>query len=94
VLVRPVPDGKPAREFLLLSCGVVGGKLPPLRTAILEIIRGDTVVFATDGIQRGFGDNMVLFKGPQETAQDILECYGLPTDDALVLVAIFQGRQQ
>lgn len=94
VLVRPAPDGKPAREFLLLSCGVVGGQLPPLRTVALEIARGDTVVFATDGIQRGFVDDMVLIKGPQETAQDILDRSGLPTDDALVLVATFQGRQQ
>ncbi len=94
VLVRSAPGRKPARESLLLSCGVVGGQLPPLRAAALEITRGDTLVLATDGIQRGFEDNMVLLKGPQETAQDILERDGLATDDALVLVATFQGRQQ
>ncbi len=94
VLVRSAPDGKPARESLLLSCGVVGGQMPPLRAAALEIARGDTLVLATDGIQRGFEDSMVLLKGPQETAQDILERDGLATDDALVLVATFQGRQQ
>lgn len=94
VMVRSAPDGKPAREFLLLSCGVVGGQLPPLRTAVLEIARGDTLVLATDGIQRGFEDSMVLLKGPQETAQGILERNGLATDDALVLVATFQGRPQ
>jgi phosphoserine phosphatase RsbX len=94
VLVRSAPDGKPARESLLLSCGVVGGQLPPLRTAALEITRGDTLVFATDGIQRGFEDSMVLLQGPQETAQGILERDGLATDDALVLVATFQGGPQ
>lgn len=94
VLVRPAPDGKPAREYLLLSRGIVGGQLPPLRTAVLEIVRGDTLVFATDGIQRGFKDGMVLLKGPQETAQNILARDGLENDDALVLVATFQGRQQ
>lgn len=94
VMVRSAPDGKPAKESLLLSCGVVGGQLPPLRTAVLEIARGDTLVLATDGIQRGFEDRMVLLKGPQETAQGILECNGLGTDDALVLVATFQGRPQ
>ena len=93
VLVRSALDGKPARESLLLSHGVLGRQLPPLRTASLEISRGDTLVFATDGIQRGFEDSMVL-KGPQETAQFILERDGLGTDDALVLVARFQGRQQ
>jgi phosphoserine phosphatase RsbX len=94
VLVRPAPDGKPLREFLLSSCGVVGGHLPPLHTAVLEIARGDTVVFATDGIQRGFVDTMVILKEPQQTAQDILDHSGLQTDDALVLVATFQGRPQ
>ena len=94
VLFRSTTDGKPAREFLLLACGVVGGQLPPLRKAVLDIARGDTVVFATDGIRRGFDDNMVLLKGPRETAQGILERDGLGTDDALVLVATFQGRQQ
>lgn len=93
VLVRSALDGKPARESLLLSHGVLGRQLPPLRTASLEVSRGDTLVFATDGIQRGFEDSMVL-KGPQETAQFILERDGLGTDDALVLVARFQGRQQ
>lgn len=94
VLVRSAPNGKPARESLLLSCGIVGGQLPPLRAATLEIARGDTLVLATDGIQRGFEGSMVLLKGPQETAQDILERDGLATDDALVLVTTFQGRQQ
>jgi len=92
VLVRSAPDGKPARESLLLSCGFVGGPLPPLRTAVLELARGDTLVFATDGIQRGFEDSIVPFKGPQETAHAILARDGLETDDALVLVATFRGR--
>ncbi|HET7214137.1 MAG TPA: SpoIIE family protein phosphatase [Terriglobia bacterium] len=94
VLVRSAPNGKPARESLLLSRGVLGGQLPLLRTFALEVSRGDTLIFATDGIQRGFEDGMVLLKGPQETARFILERDGLGTDDALVLVATFQGRQQ
>jgi len=94
VLVRSAPDGKPGTESLLLACGVVGGQLPPLRTATLGMTSGDTLVFATDGIQRGFESNMGLIKRPQETAQHILERDGLETDDALVLVATFQGRQQ
>lgn len=92
VLVRSAPDGKPARESLLLSCGVVGGQLPPLRTAVLELVRGDTLVFATDGIEPGFEGSIVPFKGPQEAAHEILARDGLETDDALVLVATFLGR--
>jgi negative regulator of sigma-B (phosphoserine phosphatase) len=92
VLVRCLPDGQPARESLLLSCGVVGRQLPPLHTVALKVAHGDTLVFATDGIRRGFEDDMVLLSRPQETAQGILEHDGLETDDALVLVATFQGR--
>jgi phosphoserine phosphatase RsbX len=92
VLVRTTSRGKPAKEFLLLSNGVIGGRLPPLRAAALKIESGDTLVLATDGIRRGFEDGMVLFERPERTAEGILARDGLETDDALVLVATFQGR--
>ncbi|HXH47977.1 MAG TPA: SpoIIE family protein phosphatase [Terriglobia bacterium] len=92
VLVRTTRDGKPAKESLLSSSGVVGGKLPPLRVAALKIESGDTLVLATDGIRRGFEDGIVLFDRAERTAQGILARDGVDTDDALVLVATFQGR--
>jgi negative regulator of sigma-B (phosphoserine phosphatase) len=92
VLVRSSPDGKPARESLQLCRGVLGGQLPPVHTAALEVAPGDTLILATDGIRRGFEDGMVLHQRPEETAQGILARDGLETDDALVLVATFQGR--
>ena len=92
VLVRSVPDGKAVMESLLLSSGIIGGKLPPVRAAALTIATGDTLVLATDGIRNGFEDGLVLSAAPQETAECILTHDGLETDDALVLVARFQGR--
>jgi phosphoserine phosphatase RsbX len=92
VLLRSAPDEKPARESLLLSRGVVGGPLPPLRPAAVKVGRGDVLVFATDGIRPGFEAGMVLFERPDDTARDILARDGLETDDALVLVATYQGR--
>jgi phosphoserine phosphatase RsbX len=91
VLVRSVPGRKPAKESLLLSSGVIGGSLPPLRAAALKIESGDTLVLATDGIRRGFEDGMVVFERPEKTAEGILARDGLYTDDALVLVAKFHG---
>lgn len=92
VLVHSVPDGKAVMESLLLSSGIIGGKLPPGRTAVLRIATGDTLVLATDGIRNGFEDGLVLSATPQQTAEGILMHDGLDTDDALVLVATFQGR--
>ena len=92
VLLRSTPNGKPARESLLPSRGIVGGSMPPLRTSAVKVGRGDTLVFATDGIRPGFEDGMVLLERPGETAKSILARDGLETDDALVLVATYQGR--
>ena len=94
LLVRCAVDGKPAHESLLLSQGVVGIHLPPLHSAAVKVSPGDTLVLATDGIRPGFEDRMVLFDNPDRTAQGILSRDGLETDDALVLVATYQGRPQ
>jgi hypothetical protein len=87
-----MPDEKAVMESLLLSSGIIGGKLPPVRAAALRIATGDTLVLATDGIRNGFEDGLVLSARPQLTAERILRRDGLDTDDALVLVATFQGR--
>lgn len=94
VLVHSVPDGKAVMESLLLSSGIIGGKLSPARTAALRIATGDTLVLATDGIRNGFENGLVPAARPQQTAECILRRDGLDTDDALVLVATFQGRAQ
>jgi phosphoserine phosphatase RsbX len=76
-------------DALLLRAGVVGLHLPALEVEVVPVSRGDTLVFATDGIQnsfaRGLGDN----RTPQKTAENILAQYGKSSDDALVLVARF-----
>lgn len=92
ILVRSMPGSKAVTESLLLSSGIIGGKLPPVRAAALKISTGDTVVLTTDGIRPGFEDGLVLSANPQKTAESILRRDGLDTDDALVLVAKFQGR--
>ncbi len=94
LLVHPVAHGKRVYESLLMSQGVVGVHLPPLRAAAIKVVPGDTLVLATDGIRRGFEDGLVLFDSPDETAQGILLRDGLDSDDALVLVAFYQGRSQ
>jgi negative regulator of sigma-B (phosphoserine phosphatase) len=72
---------------LMLRGGVVGSQLPPLQAAVLPVRREDTLVFATDGVRRGFSESLSSLEGPQRAANRILESYRSGTDDALVLVA-------
>lgn len=82
-----------AEESLLLRAGVIGNQLPPLRAAVLPIAPGDTLIFATDGIQSDFVRGLVQNQPPQKAAQTILARHGRGVDDALVLVARYVGNR-
>jgi phosphoserine phosphatase RsbX len=90
-LFRANPDAKPARESLPHHGGVVGFQMPSLRITRLSIARGDTLVFATDGISSRFHADSPLGWHPQDAADNMLKRYGKDTDDALVLVARYLG---
>ena len=92
LLIRSGADGICVQESLLSSHGVVGLNFPHPRATAVKVSPGDTIVLATDGIRRGFENGMVLFDRAEKTAQDILLRDGLETDDALVVVATYQGR--
>jgi negative regulator of sigma-B (phosphoserine phosphatase) len=78
-------------ERLLLRGGVVGYQLPTLRPAVLPVSRGDTLVFATDGLRSVFADELALGDPPQQLADRMLDRYRRGTDDAMVLVARYLG---
>ena len=92
LLVRSDAGGKRARESLISSAGVVGVRLPTLHARTLKVALGDTLIFVTDGIRRGFEEEVIFFEAPDKTAQGILARGCLGTDDALVLVATYKGR--
>jgi hypothetical protein len=85
-------SGRPERESIPHRGGVVGYQMPALRVTVLPIARGDTLVFATDGINSDCCDESPLGRAPQEAADRILERYARESDDALVLVARYLGR--
>lgn len=77
---------------LLLRNGVVGMWLPPLKAYTLELAPGDTVIFATDGVDNRFTDELEpAGKDPQALAESILRDYGRRSDDALALVLRYTG---
>ena len=75
-----------AQESLLLRAGIVGDYLPRLSASIIQASRGDTLIFATDGIRPGFADQTNLAESAQQIADRILALHGRGDDDALVLV--------
>lgn len=92
VLLRSRPGkDKPQREFVVLRGGVVGYHLPSIYPATTPIRPGDIMIFCTDGVSREFLENTSSGMEPQELADLILRRYSLKTDDALVLVARYNG---
>jgi hypothetical protein len=88
VLLQAAPDGRPANSRIITRGGVVGSALPQLRAESLSIGPGDVLIFATDGIDSRFADDLRRdARPPQETADYILSHFAKSTDDALVLAA-------
>jgi len=81
-----------AQELLLLRAGVVGSQLPAVQAASLTLNAGDTVVFATDGIQTEFVRDLSSLETPQRCADRIMKQHFRGNDDALVLVVRFLGN--
>jgi negative regulator of sigma-B (phosphoserine phosphatase) len=69
----------------------VGLQLPPFCGGVLPVAQGDTLVLATDGIHSGFAEGLRREESPQQLADHILVRDAKGTDDALVLVARYQG---
>lgn len=90
-LVRPaVPD---RAEGPLLLGGVVGYRIPPLRTTVAPLAPGDVFILSTDGVTPHYVEGLALGDGVQAMADRILEIHGRD-DDALVLVARWSGMAE
>lgn len=91
VLLRANARAVPMREQLLLRGGVVGYQLPQLSAWVLPLCRGDTLIFATDGIRTEFTSVVDSGGSAAGLADRILAGYAKETDDALVVVARYAG---
>lgn len=92
-LVRAQPGPEARDEALLQRAGLVGHKLPLLRAAIVSILPGDTIVLASDGIDPSFVGSVRRSDPPQTCAERILAEHGRDSDDALVAVVRYTGRE-
>ena len=93
VLRRASTQSLKSQEMLLLRAGVVGIHLPPLAAAVLPVLPGDILIFATDGVREDFTERPLKASTLQEAAENILARFWKGNDDALVLVVRFLGNR-
>ncbi len=91
VLLRGRTTNRHRMESLILRGGVVGIQVPALHGSLVQIHRGDMLIFATDGIRYGFEQGVLAASPVQQTADRILKSHTRGTDDALVLVVRYLG---
>jgi serine phosphatase RsbU (regulator of sigma subunit) len=91
LLLRSDVGASPSSEMLVLRGGVVGHNLPSLAAAIIPVTRGDTLIFATDGVGIGFLRGLHANEPPQRMSDRILATYATRADDALVVAARYRG---
>ena len=91
VLLAGDPGAHPNRTRLVTRAGIVGAEIPQLRPWVVPLARGDTLIFATDGIRSGFADQLPASDSPQVLADGIMARDAKDTDDALVLVVRYRG---
>ena len=85
---RLVHDGRsgPADGCLLLPGGIAGHDLPTLVPETLDLVAGDVIILASDGIDADFADGLELSGTTGEIAERILRGHWDRSDDALVVV--------
>jgi len=91
VLLRANGKAQSTHERLLPRGGVVGYQMPSLRPSSVSVARGDTLIFATDGLRSVFTEDLNCSDPPQQMAKHILAQHSRGTDDAMVLVARYVG---
>jgi negative regulator of sigma-B (phosphoserine phosphatase) len=79
-------------EGALTKGGVVGYNLPSIHVTSAELLAGDVMVLATDGIDSGFARAIAAGATAQDIADRILADHGKAGDDALVVVVRYLAR--
>jgi phosphoserine phosphatase RsbX len=86
-------DGHRARRVAsaVLYGGVVGYRLPGVRVSTVELVPGDVVLMATDGIEPDFTDHVAVADPLDRLVATVVEHCARSRDDALVAAARYLG---
>jgi negative regulator of sigma-B (phosphoserine phosphatase) len=87
LVLRSDREAQRPSESVLHSPGVVGYQLPVMRPATHDLLPGDLLVMATDGIDADFRRSIIRSDPPRLIAARLLRVHRTGTDDALVLVS-------
>lgn len=93
VHMRTDHNGIAQFKSLIMRAGVVGDRLPELRTTTMKLRPGDTLIMATDGIGYDWRREYRGGIAPYELAETLIARHCLGTDDALVLALRYNGRE-
>jgi negative regulator of sigma-B (phosphoserine phosphatase) len=91
VLIRADRSLQLSHESVITRGGVVGYQMPQLSASVTPISKGDLLIFATDGVENDFTEDIRIHDSPQRIADHICMRYNKNIDDALVLVARYNG---
>jgi phosphoserine phosphatase RsbX len=80
-----------SHEWLPLRGGIIGCRVPSLRSCKLTIEIDDMIVMYTDGISHTSTQSLIEAQPCDELAQSIISSQSKGTDDAAVLVARYKG---
>jgi serine/threonine protein phosphatase PrpC len=89
MVVRSAPPYP--HESVVARAGIVGYRLPYLYRGSARLDAGDLLVMATDGIRNDFVSSLDPALPPHIIASQILEGHSRDYDDALVVVARYDG---
>jgi serine phosphatase RsbU (regulator of sigma subunit) len=90
VLLR-ARDPERSRERLLVQSGIVGCRMPRLRTRDLDLENGDLLLFYTDGLDSQLLKGLDWRQDAQAAAGQLLQAFAKPNDDALVWLGRLHG---
>ena len=90
-LFRAEAGGTTLPESALLRGGTVGSQLPVLYASVIPVNPGDVLIMASDGIRPDYEHDVPVKSPPQRIADHLLQKSLKGSDDALVLVARFNG---
>lgn len=91
VLLRAGVGNRPTRVTLVPSAGFIGGEPTHPTPRSVPLAAGDTVILFSDGVRDGFAESVVLANAPKEIANFVITRHVKGNDDALVLVARYDG---
>lgn len=90
-LVRRTPAVERRDGSLLLTPGLVGGRMASLREVTFPLARGDVIALMTDGVLPNAAEDVDTRRAPSESVENIMDEGATGNDDALVLVARYMG---